>query len=70
MSFSAFILFVRIKPNMANEEAFDYSLFGDILIRGTTGEEAVPVKVLKNKVVCNFSVSTKRTSRLILNDAM
>lgn len=55
---------------MANEEAFDYSLFGDILIRGTTGEEAVPVKVLKNKVVCNFSVSTKRTSRLILNDAM
>ena len=32
-------------------EEFDYSLFGDILVKGTSGDEAKPVDVLKNKVV-------------------
>jgi len=34
---------------MADE--FDYSLFGDILVKPSTGESETPVNVLKNKVV-------------------
>jgi hypothetical protein len=36
------------------DEPFDYSLFGDSLVRGMTGEEADPVELLPNKVVCSM----------------
>jgi hypothetical protein len=43
------------------EEPFDYSLFGDSLVRGMTGEEADPVDVLQNKVVCTVRVVSMST---------
>ena len=33
-------------------DEFDFTLFGDILVNPSTGEEKKPEDVLKDKVVC------------------
>ena len=36
---------------MTGGNDFDFSLFGDVLIKPSTGEEADPVEVLSDKIV-------------------